>query len=113
MSNDVRLSARLAKDEELNGLDHLAAELMADDDQTLCAIVWLKVVKITEDVPEGHRYPTVAIARIEPIGTPEEVPGQIVELALERFEARLGKLALPFDSLEVVEGAYSTSTGDE
>lgn len=106
MSNEVRLSSRLAKDEETNGLDHLAGDLKNNPDQVICAITWLTVEKLTTDVQEHTTYPTVAIKRIEPIGVVGKVPQEVIELAASLFEERLNRAPLPFDVTEVIEGGY-------
>ena len=116
MSASVRLSGKLRKDDELNGLDSLAASLAADPSQKVAAIVWLTVPKITFDVDTGEHIPTVQVKRIEPIGTLDKVPSEIIDLAAELQSKRLGgREALPFDTVEVIEGyAYSPDgDGDE
>lgn len=106
MSNEVRLSSKLAKDDETNGLDHLAGELKNNPDQVICAITWLTVDKLTTDVAEHTTYPTVAIKRIEPIGVVEKVPQEVIDLAASLFEERTGRSPLPFEVTEVIEGGY-------
>ena len=41
MSQEVKLSSKLAKDPEMNGLDGLADSLRENPNQVICAIVWL------------------------------------------------------------------------
>ena len=113
MSNEVRLSSRLAKDEETNGLDHLAGELKNNPDQVICAITWLTVDKLTTDVQEHTTYPTVSIKRIEPIGVVEKVPQAVVDLAASLFEERLGRTSLPFEVTEVIEGGYANPPAED
>lgn len=107
MSSTVRLSSKLSKDEETNGLDSLAGDLLANPGRVVCALVWLTVDKITEDVEHGGvRVPSVRVKRIEPIATVDKVPEQVVELALKLNTERTGKTPLPFDVTETVEGGY-------
>lgn len=106
MSALVRLSAKLAGDPEVNGLDSLQGELLANPHAVVCAIVWLVPTKITEDVEGGERVPTVQVKRIEPIGVVDKVPAEVVKLALDLQEKRTGKRPLPFGITEVIEGGY-------
>lgn len=115
MSNQVKLSSRLAADERTNGLDSLA-ELLRDEPHTVIAcITWLTVQKVTEDVETGEKVPTVLIKRVEPIGAVDKVPAEVQKLAAELYDRRLGKgtLPLPFDVVETVEGGYVMSGDDE
>lgn len=117
MSQVVRLSSKLAKDPEVNGLDDHAVSLAQDPHQVLCAITWLTVQKVTTDVETGEAVPTIMIKRIEPIAVVDAVPADVVELALKLYTQRTGKQSpLPFSVTEVIEGGYSNpspSTEDE
>lgn len=107
MSQAVRLSSKLGKDEEVNGLDQLAETLAANPHQVICAITWITVQKITEDVDSDARIPTVMIKRIEPIGTVDRVPDEVQKLAADLYSKRLhGRTPLPFDVVETIEGGY-------
>lgn len=107
MSDSVKLSAKLSKDDETNGLDHLAGELINNPDQVIAAIVWLDVSKVTHDVDKSTDVPTVRVRRIEPFGPIAKVPADVIKMAAELQEARTGKKALPFDVLEVdKDGGY-------
>lgn len=106
MSNEVRLSSKLSKDDETNGLDHLAGTLKNEPHQVVCALTWLVVQKITTDVETGDSVPTVQVKRIEPIAVVDKVPDQIIELASELYAARTGRTPLPFDVVETIEGGY-------
>lgn len=113
MSQAVRLSSKLSKDDETNGLDHLASTLAKNPHQVVCAITWLTVQKVTEDVDAGDRVPTVMIKRIEPIGTIDAVPEAVIELALKLYGERLGgRTPLPFAVVETVEGGYVNPSDD-
>lgn len=112
MSQAVRLSSKLAKDDETNGLDHLGAQLAKDPHQVVCAIVWLTVRNITEDVDTGERVPTVMIKRIEPVAAVDKVPDEIVKLASDLYQTRTGRSPLPFEVTEVIEGGYVNPSED-
>lgn len=106
MSAAVRLSSRLSKDDETNGLDSLQDDLLANPSQVVCAIVWLVSDTITENVETGDRVPRVVVKRIEPIGVIDKVPADVIKLALELQEKRTGKRPLPFGVTEVLSGGY-------
>lgn len=113
MSNTVKLSARLAKDDELNGIDSLGADLVDNPDQVICAIVWLDVAKVTHDVDSGDDLPTVRVRRIEPFGTVDKTPQNVIELAAELYERRTGRKPLPFTTIEVHDHGYDNPTEDD
>lgn len=106
MSETVRLSSKLSKDEETNGLDQLHDTLKHNPKQAICAIVWLDVQKVTNDIDSGTDIPTVRVRRIEPIGAVDKVPESVIALAGELFEKRTGRPPLPFDTLEFIDGGY-------
>jgi hypothetical protein len=114
MSQVVRLSSKLSKDPETNGLDDHAVSLAQDPHQVLCAITWLTVQKVTTDVETGEAVPTIMIRRIEPIALVDAVPAEVVELALKLYTERTGKQSpLPFGVTEVIEGGYVNPTRDD
>lgn len=106
MSNEVKLSSRLAKDADCNGLDFWAGRLAENPHQVLVAFTWITVDKVTTDVETGAVVPTVVVKRIEPIDVADKVPGEVVKMALELNELRTGKRPLPFLVTEVIEGGY-------
>lgn len=107
MSELVKLSSKLGKEEQLNGLDAHAVSLVADDQQTLCALVWLQVEKTTKSRKTGHIVPTVEIVRIEPLGDPETLPGAVIEAYFAAYKERThAEQMLPIGVTEVVEGGY-------
>jgi hypothetical protein len=114
VSQLVRLSSKLAKDPEVNGLDDHAVSLAQDPHQVLCAIAWFTVSKVTTDVETNEAVPTVMIKRIEPIALVDSVPADVVELALKLYTERTGKQSpLPFAVTEVIEGGYSNPSRDD
>ena len=100
MSESLRLSSKLPGDPNINGLDALAPELAADPSRIIVALVWLDVAKIAS-YPET--IPTVRVRKVEPLGTPADVPAAIVELAQHREAARTGRTPLPFEVIETKE----------
>ena len=107
MSNAVKLATKLGKDEQLNGLDSLARELVDDDQQTVTALVWMKVIKTTKITGTGEYQPTVQIVRIEPLGSPENLPGAVIEEYFKAYKERTSaEEMLPIGLTEVVEGGY-------
>lgn len=97
MSALVRLSSRLPGEIEVNGLDALV-EHFTHWDGPICSIVWLETEKVTRGRDQID-VPTVVIARIEPIGTLDQVPTDVVNLVARLYEARVGRAALPFAEL--------------
>jgi hypothetical protein len=101
MSAVVKLSAALPGDEEINGLDSIAAQLVDQPGRIRVALVWLDVSMITDNTETGGRVPTVRVRRIEPLGTVEEIPDEIRKLAARSHEERTGRVPLPFDDVEL------------
>lgn len=100
MSKSLRLSSALPGDERINGLDALAGKLAEDPRTVICAIVWFDVAKV-ESYPET--VPTVRIRRVEPLGSPTEVPAEVVEAMQRAEELRTGATPLPMHALDVPE----------
>lgn len=96
MSALIKLSSKLPGDDEINGLDSLAEQLVQDPEQVVCVLAWLVVPKVTHDVPTGADVPTVEVRRIEPIGTVANTPAAVQQLAAELYERRTGRNPLPF-----------------
>jgi hypothetical protein len=113
MSKQVKLSSKLAADEECNGLDSLADSLRDDPDQVIVAITWLTVPNTIVDNVAHTSTPVVQIARIEPISTAAKAPAEVIKLASELYEKRLSKPALPFDVTATIHGGYvNPDTGE-
>lgn len=104
MSASVKLSSKLPGDEEINGLDKLADNLIADPHQVLVALVFLDVPTVTLDTETDAKVPTVRVRKIEPIEVVGKVPKEIRELHQRLTEQRLGRTPLPFDTLEPERG---------
>lgn len=102
MSATIRLSSKLPRDPETNGLDAFAD--YHDPETPICVIAWVVPAKITEDLATGARVPTMEIRRIEPIGTPAKVPQVIQDLAAELYEKRTNRNPPPFSALMAPKG---------
>ena len=100
MSATVRLSAKLAKDDELNGLDDLAADLIEDPAKIRCAVIWFDAVKVTHDTDTGDDIPTARIRKLEPIGDAKDVPDIIRKAVADAYHARSGSQPLPFEDVD-------------
>lgn len=100
MSQKIALSSKLPADEETNGLDSLHDSIVENPDQVICALVWFDVPKITIDTESGDERPTVRARRVEPFGTVDKVPAEVVKLAQQLQEKRTGRTPLPFDKLD-------------
>ena len=95
MSNSLKLSTALPGEDEVNGLDALADDLVSDPSKMVCAVLILDVkdVRYITDL-EAH-VPTLRFRRGEawPLAdTPEAVRIAMIQ----RSEARLGRTPLPF-----------------
>lgn len=103
MSERVKLSAKLAADDDLNGLDSLAADMIDNPKQQRVAIVWFDTVKVTVNTDDDSEVPTARIRRFEPLGNVEDVDASVRDLVAKATEARTGKSPLPFDQPYEVE----------
>lgn len=102
MSAQVKLRAKLPANEDLNGLDALLGDLIADGATPRAAFMIYDVQKIVEDVATGDKYAVIEVRRIEPISKASEVPAGIRQAVMELADKRTGKQALPFDQVEAV-----------
>lgn len=95
MSNSLKLSTALPGDDEINGLDALADDLVADPSRMICAVIIcdVKDVRYITDV-EAH-VPTLRFRRGEAWPLSEN-PEAVRVAMIQRSEARLGKTPLPF-----------------
>lgn len=100
MSDTVKLSAKLAKDDDLNGLDSLAQEMIDDPKIARVAIIWFDCSKIVDNTDDDTRVPYARIRRFEPVGLAEEMPAELQQLVERAAESRTGKSPLPFDQVE-------------
>lgn len=100
MSALVKLRAKLPANEDLNGLDQILPELIADGATPRAAFLIYDVQKTTTDVATGEVSVTIEVRRIEPISLANEVPAVIRQAVLELVDKRTGKQALPFDQFE-------------
>lgn len=100
MSDVVKLSAKLAGDDDLNGLDSLADSLIDDPKTARIAVVWFDCSKIVDDTDTETRVPYARIRRFEPLGNAETMPDVLRQIVEDAAEQRTGKMALPFDRIE-------------
>lgn len=103
MSDSVKLSSALAKDDEVNGLDGLADELVENPKQIRVAVIYFDVAKIVDKTDDDSRIPYARIRRFEPIGTVDEVPDKLRDLLQQAVEDRTGKTPLPFGEVDAIE----------
>lgn len=100
MSNQVKLAAKLSKDPEYNGLDDYAVSLAEDDQQVLCALVWLKVRETSILAATHTKRPVVEIVRIEPFGSPGNLDPAVIEAVIRAYKERTGADPLPIEQVE-------------
>lgn len=112
MSDNVKLSAVLAGNDEFNGLDSQVDELLEDPTKLRVGIVVYDVRKVIEDVDADARVPVVRIRKFEPLGTVGEVPDAITMQIAAAHERRTGRTALPLDVLDARQ-AHVEVVGDD
>lgn len=98
MSNTVKLSSALPKDDQNNGLDATAAELIENPRTIYSAVIMYDVPKIVDNTETGDRLPYVRIRRFEPLGPAKDVDPKLVKLFQQCVEERTGATPLPFGS---------------
>ena len=104
MSASVKLSSKLPGDPEINGLDARHDHLVSGDERPILCLAWVVPTKVVEDIATGERIPTVEIRRLEPVGTADAVPPELVELAAHLYEKRTGRNALPIGEVLAPKG---------
>ena len=107
MSALVKLSSKLPGDPEINGLDAIAADLIAvdpTDEVIICALVWITPREVRRVVATGDEIPVVEVRRIEPLGSPDDLPAEVVQLTLDLQAKRTGRTPLPIAAVEPVPG---------
>lgn len=113
MSAYVKLSSKLEGDPEINGLDAYAPELLLNPTGLVVAVVWLDVKDIRKDTDTGAEVPTVRVRRIEPLGPASEQPKTLVKLVADAVQTRTGRTAIPFETAEIGEQAFSDPLDDQ
>lgn len=104
MSAVVKLSTKLPGDQETNGLDARAGQLLEEPDEPIICIAWVDTQKVTIDTDSGDHVPTARIRRIEPIGGVHEIPEAIIDAVSAAVQKRTGRKAIPFAMATVEEG---------
>lgn len=103
MSDSVKLSSKLAKDDEFNGLDALADDMINNPHQVRVAVIYFDTVKVVTNTDEESEVPYARIRRFEPIGNVEDVSSELQNLIQQAVEARTGKAPLPFGTVDGIE----------
>jgi hypothetical protein len=105
MSAFVRLSSKLPGDPEINGVDALADNLVADPRVIRYGVVWFDAARVTEDTDTGEVIPTLRVRRIEPIGIAGSVLPEIASIVDDAVRARTGRAPIPFGIVDVSPAA--------
>ena len=113
MSAVVKLSSKLPGDPEINGLDAHRADLVDKPEDMLVCIAYVDTSKVVIDTDSGDHIPTVRIRRIEPLGQIADVPQAVRDAMAEAESERTGRTPIPFETVEVGEGAYSDPLDEE
>jgi hypothetical protein len=95
----VRLSSALPGNDDINGLDHIAAELVEHPEKLRLVLAWVDVSEVRDVTDTGARVPVVRWRRIEPVGDANNAPQELRDMALRLYEERTGKTPLPIDRL--------------
>lgn len=103
MSAAVKLSSALPKDDELNGLDDTADELIADRRTIRAAVVLYDTAKVVEKTDDDTVVPYIRFRKFVPLGKASEVPAALTKLIQKAEQDRTGRQPLPFDSIETHE----------
>lgn len=102
MSASVKLSSKLPGETDINGIDHLAEDLVRNPEDIRVAIAFLDVKNVNHDIDAGKDVPTIRVRRLEVVGLVGDAPQSLRDLVDQAVEARTGRKALPFESVEPV-----------
>lgn len=111
MSAIIKLSSKLPGDEEINGLDAIV-EHFKDSEEPVLVLAWVVSKQVTRITGTDEEVPTVEVRRVEPIGTADDVPQTVQDLAAELYERRTGRNPLPIGQLLAPAGDVDV-WGDE
>jgi len=101
----AKMAGALPKGDRTNGLQHMAAELVAEPWDIRVAVIFYDVSKVTRDMDSGETVPTIRIRRIEPVDEPGD--GNRLRQVLRRaWERRLGEDVLPIDLEDELNAAF-------
>lgn len=103
MSDTVKLSSALPKDDELNGLDDTAEELIADRRTIRAGFVLYDTAKVVEKTDDDTTVPYIRFRKFVPLGKASEVPASLQKLILKADQDRTGREPLPFDAVDAHE----------
>ena len=99
MSDLLKLSTALPGDQEINGLDALAAALVEDPSRMVCAVLILDV-KDVRYIPDAEAHiPTLRFRRGEAWAI-NDTPESVRLAMVQRSEERTGRTPLPFGEVE-------------
>lgn len=110
----VKTSASFTKaTQPYNGLtaDQLVNELIDQPHGRRYAVVAFEVLRITEEIEEGTKVPTVKFVQIEPLeGEAADVAKRLME---EAYNTRTGRDDAPQDTLPFDDGPVAERPRDE
>lgn len=89
----INLSGKLPKYDDRNGLEPLVRHFLNEPGKTRLAIVVLETTKITDDLENYDRIPTVSIRAIEPVSGDDL--GRLRAMLQRAHSERTGNLELP------------------
>jgi hypothetical protein len=106
----VNLSGHLP-DGESNGLAAIVRELVENPAKAHVLLCIVDAQKITENVDDGTRTPTVRVRRCEPISDPDDAM-TMRRVLVRGYERRTGKAVLPFDLETDLRDIFDEGTTD-
>lgn len=90
--------------DQFNGLGALESDLIADDEQTVTAVVQYRVAKVVEDKKKDETYPVLYVVAIEPVRG--DLESKVLAAREAAYKARTGEdqLDLDFSIEDAAEG---------
>jgi hypothetical protein len=104
MTEFLKLAGTLPADENRNGLDEIAADVVKNPNELRALIVLVDCKQILTQADTGDRIATLRIRRVEPIGAKDA--DAAMRLYRKVFQHRTGQNALPIDIDEEVDAAF-------
>jgi len=101
----IKIAGKLPKYPDRNGLDTLLHAFLHDPGTPRLAVIVLETSKITDDLENLDKIPTLAIRAIEPIGGDDA--GRLRAMLQRAHAERTGNLELPAEWEQVLASMAS------
>lgn len=104
--DSLKLAGTLPPEEDRNGLDSIASEVVADPSTQRVFLIVADCKQVTERPDIGDKTGTLRIRRIEPLTEKDlDTARRMWQRAVDK---RLGKNALPIAELEDLDAAFGS-----